>query len=138
MHRAEALGDTGVTRQFAEYAAGMTAGWGWGLALTVLLLVYFYAHYGFASITAHVTAMFIPFLVVMIAAGAPPALAVLGLAYASNLQASLTHYGTTTAPIYFGSGYVTERQGWIGCMNSLVTWQGELSGWVEAAGGRDQ
>jgi DASS family divalent anion:Na+ symporter len=122
VHMAEALGDTGVTRQFAEYAAGITTGWGWGVALAVLLLVYFYAHYGFASITAHVTAMFIPFLVVMIAAGAPPALAVLGLAYASNLQASLTHYGTTTAPIYFGSGYVTQREWWtVGFMISLVT-----------------
>jgi DASS family divalent anion:Na+ symporter len=122
VHMAEALGDTGITRQFAEFSAGMTAGWDWGIALVVLLLVYFYAHYGFASITAHVTAMFIPFLVVMIAAGAPPALAVLGLAYASNLQASLTHYGTTTAPIYFGSGYVTQREWWtVGFVISLVT-----------------
>ncbi len=122
VHMAEALGDTGVTRQFAESAAGMTAGWSWGLALAALLLVYFYAHYGFASITAHVTAMFIPFLVVMIAAGAPPMLAVLGLAYASNLQASLTHYGTTPAPIYFGSGYVTQREWWtIGFVISVVT-----------------
>lgn len=122
VHMAEALGETGVTRQFAEYAAGMTAGWGWGLAIAALLLVYFYAHYGFASITAHVTAMFIPFLTVMLAAGAPPALAVLGLAYASNLQASLTHYGTTPAPIYFGAGYVTLREWWtIGFVISLVT-----------------
>jgi DASS family divalent anion:Na+ symporter len=122
VHMAEALGESGVTRQFAEFAAGMTVGWGWGLALVVLLLVYFYAHYGFASITAHVTAMYIPFLVVMIAAGAPPLLAVLGLTYASNLQASLTHYGTTPAPIYFGSGYVTQREWWsIGFVISLVT-----------------
>ena len=33
VHMAEALGDTGVTRQFAEFSAAMTAGWGWGLAL---------------------------------------------------------------------------------------------------------
>lgn len=122
VHMAEALGDTGVTRQFAEFSAGITAGWGWEIALVVLLLIYFYAHYGFASITAHVTAMYIPFLVVMLAAGAPPFLAVLGLAYASNLQASLTHYGTTPAPIYFGSGYVTQREWWtIGFLMSLVT-----------------
>ena len=36
----------------------------------------------------------------------------LGLAYASNLQASLTHNGTTTAPIYFDSGYATQREWW--------------------------
>jgi DASS family divalent anion:Na+ symporter len=119
---AEALGESGLTRRFAELAAGMTAGWSWGVALLVLLLIYFYAHYAFASITAHVTAMFIPFLVVMLAAGAPPVLAVLVLAYASNLQASLTHYGTTPAPIYFGSRYVTLREWWsVGFAISLLT-----------------
>jgi DASS family divalent anion:Na+ symporter len=119
---AEALGDSGVTRRFADVSAGLTATWGWGLALVVLLLIYFYAHYGFASITAHVTAMFVPFLTVVIAAGAPPTLAVLALSYASNLQASLTHYGTTPAPIYFGSRYVTQREWWrVGFVTSLVT-----------------
>ena len=119
---AEALGTTGITTRFAEWSAGMTAGWSWHVALIVLLLIYFYAHYGFASITAHVSAMFIPFLVVILGAGAPPALAVLALAYASNLQASLTHYGTTTAPIYFGARYVTQREWWtIGFIMSLLT-----------------
>jgi DASS family divalent anion:Na+ symporter len=109
---AEALGETGITKRFAETAAGFTTGWRWGAALTILLLIYFYAHYGFASITAHATAMYTPFLVVTIAAGAPPALAVLSLAYLSNLDASLTHYGTTPAPIWFGAGYVKQRTWW--------------------------
>jgi DASS family divalent anion:Na+ symporter len=78
-----------------------------------LVLVYFYAHYAFASITAHSTAMYIPFLVVILAAGAPPYLAILALAYSSNLSASLTHYGTTPAPIYFGAGYVKQRTWWL-------------------------
>jgi DASS family divalent anion:Na+ symporter len=109
---AEALGETGLTKRFAEAAASFTTGWRWGAALAVLLFVYFYAHYGFASITAHATAMYTPFLVVTIAAGAPPALAVLSLAYLSNLNASLTHYGTTPAPIWFGAGYVKQRTWW--------------------------
>jgi DASS family divalent anion:Na+ symporter len=109
---ARSLGDTGVTRWFADQAAGFTAGWQWGLAMAVLLIVYFYAHYGFASITAHATAMYIPFLVVAIAAGAPPLLAVLLLSYTSNLSACLTHYGTTPAPVYYGTGYVTQRRWW--------------------------
>jgi divalent anion:Na+ symporter, DASS family len=119
---AEALGETGITKRFAEVVAGWTTGWTWAAALVVLLLIYFYAHYGFASITAHATAMFTPFLAVTIAAGAPVALAVLGLAYYSNLSASLTHYGTTHAPIYFGARYVTQREWWrIGFRVSLVT-----------------
>jgi DASS family divalent anion:Na+ symporter len=109
---AEALGETGITKKFADSAAGLTVGWVWWAALIVLLLIYFYAHYGFASITAHVSTMYIPFLAVTIAAGAPPALAVLSLAYFSNLGACLTHYGTTPAPIWFGAGYVKQRTWW--------------------------
>ena len=102
LQMAAALGETGITKRFAEAAAGFTGGWIWSAALAVLLVIYFYAHYGFASITAHVTAMYTPFLVVIIAAGAPPALAVLSLADFSNLSASLTHYRHDAGPIYFG------------------------------------
>jgi divalent anion:Na+ symporter, DASS family len=119
---AAALGATGITKRFAESTAGITAGWSWGAALAVLLLIYFYAHYGFASITAHVTAMFTPFLVVILGTGAPPVLAVLTLAYFSNLDAALTHYGTTPAPIFFGSKYITQREWWrYGLILSVVT-----------------
>jgi DASS family divalent anion:Na+ symporter len=119
---AEALGQTGITKKFADSVAGFTMGWKWGAAFLVLLLIYFYAHYAFASITAHATAMYIPFLVVILAGGAPPYLAVLGLAYLSNLSACLTHYGTTPAPIYFGADYVSQSTWWkIGLIVSLVT-----------------
>jgi DASS family divalent anion:Na+ symporter len=118
---AEALGETGLTRRFAESAGGLTSGWPWLAALGVLLLIYFYAHYGFASITAHATAMYIPFLLVILAAGAPTYLAVLSLAFLSNLSASLTHYGTTPAPIYFGAGYVSQRNWWwFGFLASVI------------------
>lgn len=119
---AEALGQTDIPKRFAESSASLTTGWNWWLALASLLLIYFYAHYVFASITAHVTAMFVPFLIVILAAGAPTYLAVLSLAYFSNLGASLTHYGTTPAPIYFGAGYTTQRTWWwLGLITSVVT-----------------
>ena len=119
---AEAISQSGITTKFAQATAGITAGWPWGVALAALLLVYFYAHYGFASITAHVTAMFVPFLVVLMAAGAPPLISVLLLAYFSNLSASLTHYGTTTSPIYFGANYVSQKDWWrLGLIVSVAT-----------------
>jgi DASS family divalent anion:Na+ symporter len=63
-----------------------------------------------------------PCLGVTIGAGAPVTLAVLGLAYLTNLSAALTHYGTTPAPIYFGARYVTQREWWsIGFRVSLLT-----------------
>jgi DASS family divalent anion:Na+ symporter len=109
---AEALGETGLTRRFAEAAGGVVSGLPWVLVLAALLLLYFYAHYGFASITAHSSAMYLPFLAVMMAAGAPPLLSALLLAYLSNLSACLTHYGTTPGPILFGAGYVSQRDWW--------------------------
>jgi DASS family divalent anion:Na+ symporter len=122
LRMAEALGQTGITKRFAEASASLTTGWKWWLALASLLLIYFYAHYVFASITAHVTAMFVPFLIVILAAGTPTYLAVLSLAYFSNLAAALTHYGTTPAPIYFGAGYTTQRTWWmLGLITSLIT-----------------
>lgn len=115
------LSKTGITTRFAEVSAAFTAGWAWWAALALLLFVYFYSHYGFASITAHVTAMYVPFLVVTVAAGAPAPLAVLSLAFFSNLNAGLTHYGTTPAPIWFGAGYVKQRTWWwLGLIASLV------------------
>lgn len=123
---AGALSDTGLTRRFAEATAVVTRGWPWWAAMSGLLLVYFYAHYGFASITAHATAMYTPFLAVMVVAGAPPGLAALALAYSSNLMASLTHYGTTPGPIYFGAGYVSQAKWWriglVVSVASLLVW----------------
>lgn len=117
---AEALGETGITQRFAAAASNFTAGWRWWIALAVLALIYFYAHYAFASISAHALAMYTPFLIVIIAAGAPAGLAVLLLAYFSNLSASLTHYGTTPGPIYFGAGYVSQPTWWrLGLITSL-------------------
>jgi divalent anion:Na+ symporter, DASS family len=123
---AAALGDSGITKRFAESAARFTVGWQWWAAMAVLLLVYFYAHYGFASITSQVTSMYVPFLVVLRAAGAPLYPAVLSLAYFSNLAASLTHYGTTPAPILFGAGYVRLRTWWklglIASIPNILIW----------------
>jgi len=117
---AEALGETGITKLFAEFSAHLTVGWRWWPALAVLSLIYFYSHYCFASITAHALAMFTPFLLVVLGAGAPPYVAVLILAYFSNLSASLTHYGTTPGPIYFGAGYVSQQTWWrIGLTTSI-------------------
>ena len=123
---AEALGESGVTKRFAEAASTFTAGWRWWAALTVLALIYFYAHYAFASISAHALAMYTPFLLVIIAAGAPAGLAVPLLAYISNVSAGLTHYGTTPGPIYFGAGYVSQQTWWklgfIASVPNIVIW----------------
>jgi DASS family divalent anion:Na+ symporter len=115
------LGRLNLIKWFSELVAGYVKGWAWLPALGLLVLVYLYSHYGFASLTAHVSAMFVPFLVVAIAAGAPPLLAALAFAFFSNLNACLTHYGTGPAPIYYGAGYTDLKTWWgIGFVASLV------------------
>ena len=135
---ATALGETNLTKLFAESIAGTMQGWTWPAALAVLALVYFYAHYGFASITAHVTAMFIPFLAVTVAIGAPAGLTVLILSYFANLSAGLTHYGTTPAPVYFGTGYVTQKRWWtvglIASVLNILIWSIVGMGWWKVLG----
>ena len=133
-----ALGTTGLTKIFADKIAAMADGMMWPMALAVLLFVYFYSHYFFASITAHVLAMLVPFLAATITVGAPAGLAVLMLAYFSNLNASLTHYGTTPAPVFFGTGYVKQGNWWtIGLMASvlnIIIWSTIGLGWWKILG----
>ena len=132
------LGKTNLPSIFAGAVANASGGLSWPLGLAILALVFFYAHYAFASITAHVMAMLVPFLLVTIALGAPSGLTVLVLAYFANLSAGLTHYGTTPAPIYFGLGYVTQRRWWtVGLIASLINiaiWAGVGSVWWKVLG----
>ena len=115
------LGKLGVVAWFSKQMASSVKGLDWVTAHMVLVLVYFYAHYMFASMTAHIAAMYAPFLMVSIAAGTPPMFAALTLAFASSLHSSMTHYGTGPAPMYFGSGYVTLATWWrLGLLVSVV------------------
>ncbi len=117
----EALNATGVTTAFATSVASLFSGMSWGWVLLITIVIYFYAHYAFASITAHVLAMFPAFVTMLIGLGTPPALAVYLLACLANLTAGLTHYGTTTGPIVFSQGYVGFGDWWrVGFYASLV------------------
>jgi DASS family divalent anion:Na+ symporter len=93
----------------------------WVTALTAISLLYFYSHYGFASMTAHISSMYSAFALLAITAGAPPMLTAFLLAFLSSLCASITHYGTGTAPVYFGSDYISIKDWWgLGALVSVV------------------
>lgn len=120
------LSKLGFVKWFAGYASGAVGGISWVVALGILLLVYVYTHYFFASLTAHITAMYATFGAVAIAAQAPAYLVALVFAYASNLMMPITHYGGAPAPIIFGAGYVTQnewsRLGFITTLVNLCIW----------------
>jgi len=132
------LGSSGVVKLVSEALFGRLKGWPWAAGLVALVLVYIYVHYAFASMTAHVTALYPAFFAAALAIGAPPLLAALALAFFSNLNAGITHYGTGSAPVFFGAGYVAVGTWWkIGFLISLVNiaiWLGVGSMWWKAIG----
>lgn len=65
-----------------------------------------------ASATAHVTALYAPFVGVAVSAGAPVMLAAMMLAFCSSIMASTTHYANGPASILASSGYVKQGEWW--------------------------
>lgn len=135
---ADALDEAGVVRILSGKLFHAMGGWPWPLALGALATAYLYIHYSFASMTAQVTALCPSFLAAGVAAGVPPMLAALPLAYFSSLNAAMTHYGTGSAPVFFGAGYVRQGDWWrIGFLISLVNlaiWMGVGPWWWKLLG----
>ena len=133
-----ALNDTGVTNEFAKAVGAAFEAQSWVLLFAVALVVYYYAHYGFASITAHILAMYPAFLAVLVAKGAPVGLMVYAFACFTNLAAGLTHYGTTPSPMFFAHDYASMAKWWrIGFVVSLVNiaiWSTVGFGWWKLIG----
>jgi DASS family divalent anion:Na+ symporter len=132
------LNELGLVGWFSMSVASVVEGISWPPAFLILSVVYFYSHYFFASNTAHVVAMYSAFLVTAIAAGTPPMLAALVFAFFSNLFASMTHYATGPAAVFFGSGYVEMGAWWrLGALVSVVNiliWLGVGGLWWKVIG----
>ncbi len=115
------LSKMGITSWFGEKLQKSVSSLSWINVFILVSLCYFYAHYFFASMTAHISAMYGTFLVVAINAGAPPMYTALFLGVGSSLSAGLTHFGTGTAPVYFSTNYVNMNEWWkIGFIVSVV------------------
>lgn len=134
----KALSEAGIAKEFAGGVGSMLGGFGWPALLALALLIYFYAHYGFASITAHILAMFLPFAAVLVAQDAPVGLVFFSFACFTNLSAGLTNYGTTPSPMFFAAGYSSFALWWkIGFAVSVVNlaiWSTIGFGWWKLIG----
>lgn len=132
------LNTLGLIPWFAKLISSSVAGMSWHYAFILIVLVYTYVHYAFASLTAHIAAMFSAFLAVAVAVGTPPYLATLSLFFASSISQSITHYAAGPAPIYFGAGYVSQSTWWklgfiVSAIN-LAIWIGLGSIWWKLLG----
>jgi DASS family divalent anion:Na+ symporter len=132
------LSALGLIPWASKQMSGLVSGWGWVAAFVVLSLAYFYAHYFFASNTAHVSAMYAAFLGAAVVAGAPPLLAALVLGFVSSLFGCLTPYACGPAPVLFGGGYVSLGAWWrLGALVSVanvVIWMVVGGAWMKLLG----
>ncbi|MBN4077407.1 DASS family sodium-coupled anion symporter [Sulfobacillus acidophilus] len=118
---AQALKDFGLASYFSSKIAELLTNTNLFVATALLFLIYFYIHYFFASSTAHVSALFLPMLMVAVGLGAPKIPTAILFAAGSSLFGGLTHYGIGPAPILFGSNFVPLKDWWkIGFLVSLV------------------
>jgi divalent anion:Na+ symporter, DASS family len=106
------LNQSGFFNWLGEIMIQQTHSFTWPVALTILGLFYFYSHYIFASMAAHVAAMYSAFLATLILVGAPPTLSALVLAFLSALMGGLTHFSSGSAPAFFSAGFHTTKEWW--------------------------
>jgi L-tartrate/succinate antiporter len=110
---ADGLQRVGFLHWFAARTVGALEGLPPTGQMLAIVLVFFVAHYMFASLTAHTTALLPVFLAVIAASpGLPVRPLALLLCYTLGLMGVLTPYATGSAPIYYASGYVTRREFW--------------------------
>jgi len=119
---ADGLNRVGFVKWFAVGVASHMSGFSPLTATIALLLINFFAHYMFASVTAHVTAL-IP---VLLAVGSSvpnmnlPQLALL-LCLQLGIMGIITPYGTGPSPVYYGSGYLPSADYWrLGAIFGLI------------------
>ena len=103
----------GFLAWFATAVASSLGGVSGTGKVVVLIVVFFVAHYMFASLTAHATALLPVFLTAVIALpDIPLTVAALSLSYTLGLMGIITPYATGSAPLYYGSGYFGHRRFW--------------------------
>jgi len=110
---ADGLNRVGFVAWFAETLAGPLAGVSPIVAMVVLVAAFFFAHYMFASVTAHTTAM----LPVMLAVGVtipgmPMREYALLLSLTLGLMSVLSPYASGVNSVYYGSGYLPASDFW--------------------------
>src|SRR5579863_2352695 len=108
------LADTKFVDWVAQSLAPMLSHRGFIASALLLVAAFFLLHYLFASLTAHVSALFQVFLVVAVMIPGMSRLSwTLLLSYPLGLMGILTPYGTGPSPIYYGCGYVKGKDFWI-------------------------
>ena len=132
------LSKLGLMSWFANAVGSQLEGTSWLYMLVVLSVIYMYAHYGLASNSAHIMALFGAFTTILVAAGAPVLGMLILFGALANSCSILTHYGCGVTPIFFGANYMGQGEWWkIGFVIStlhLIVWMVIGLPWMKLMG----
>lgn len=132
------LNKSGFITWFSKILEHQMVGVSMIAAVVLAFVIYLYSHYFFASMSAHVTAMYAALITLGVAAGAPPFVSAFVVAIAANICGCLTHFGTGPAPVFFGAGYVDQGTWWkLGFVVSvlhIIIWVGIGGVWWKVLG----
>jgi len=107
------LAQVGFVAWFAAQMGSAMQGVSPTVALVLLVVVFYLAHYAFASVTAHVTALLPVMLTVgMAIPGMDVRVLTLALCGTLGIMGILTPYATGPSPVYYGSGYIPGGDFW--------------------------
>jgi L-tartrate/succinate antiporter len=110
---ADGLNRVGFVKWFADTVGAHMSGFSPFAAMILLVLVFYFTHYLFASITAHVTALLPVMLAVgMSIPGIDMTLFALLLCLTLGIMGVLTPFATGPSPVYYGSGYLPSKDYW--------------------------
>jgi L-tartrate/succinate antiporter len=111
---ADRLKTVGFLGWFANQTAASVHGFPTFWIVIAFVVVYYLAHYMFASLTAHATALLPVFLAAAIAVpGLPMKELAMLLCFTSGLSAALTPYASGPSAIFYGSGYIPQKDFWL-------------------------
>lgn len=135
---ASSLSQFGVIEWIGGIVSSLVVGLGWPATVIILSLSYFFMHYLFASLLAHIAVMYPIFLAVAISSGAPPLPSALLFGFLSNLYGAITHYASGPAAVLYAPRYVPLGKWWkfgflIAVIN-LIIWIGVGSVWWKVLG----
>ncbi|MCX8201212.1 MAG: anion permease [Candidatus Caldarchaeum sp.] len=110
---ADGLARVGFVKYAADAFTKTIGGFDPTTVLILIILFYFFIHYAFASITAHVTAVFPVVIASLLTFFSPqPLFAAFALAYTHGIMGVISPYATGPAPIFYGSGYIKSSDFW--------------------------
>lgn len=108
------LNNVGFLTWIAQKLTGAITYLSPSVIMVFLVLAFYLIHYFFASITAHVTALFTLFLLTGTAIpGMNGPMITALLLFSVGLMGIITPYGTGPSPIWYGFGYISSKKYWM-------------------------